>query len=189
LEESNLKKALLISAWLLFLILPAYADQMGPIGSELYEEGTLSYGGPLSEIIFSWLVDEPVSSGSLDVEIFGDLNSEQEYVSVFDEDSLLLVKDESLSLAKLNGGTEFGQAHSYTIDWANPTWALDNLISFIFKPSQTVDLAYSFTTPHQPSYLKATLHANPVPEPSTVILFGTGLIGLAGWGRSRFKKS
>jgi hypothetical protein len=111
--------------WLLFLILPAHADQMGPIGSE----------------------------------------------------------------AKLDGGTEFGQAHSYTIDWANPTWALDNLISFIFKPSQTVALAYSFTTPHQPSYLKATLHANPVPEPSNVILFGTGLIGLAGWGRSRFKKS
>ena len=29
---------------------------------------------------------------------------------------------------------------------------------------------------------------NPTPEPSTVILLGCGLIGLAGWGRKRFKK-
>ena len=65
LEALTLRKALIAFALLLFQILPAYADQMGPIGSELYEEGTLSYGGSLFEIIFSWSVDEPVSSGVL----------------------------------------------------------------------------------------------------------------------------
>ena len=30
---------------------------------------------------------------------------------------------------------------------------------------------------------------NPVPEPTTMLLFGTGLIGLAGWGRKKFKKN
>jgi len=41
------------------------------------------------------------------------------------------------------------------------------------------DLSFSVLSPS----------AQPVPEPSTMLLLGTGLIGLAGWGRKKFKKN
>jgi hypothetical protein len=39
-----------------------------------------------------------------------------------------------------------------------------------------------------PITVSAVSNANPVPEPGTMLLLGTGLIGLAGWGRKKFKK-
>jgi hypothetical protein len=58
------------------------------------------------------------------------------------------------------------------------------------------DKAYGFTTPEGLSTTKATWFSielvsgpnNPVPEPSTLILFGLGLVGLAGIARKKIKQ-
>lgn len=62
-----------------------------------------------------------------------------------------------------------------------------------------LDLApetFSYTTPNYPNLYSSsnfttfnvTESLSPVPEPSTMLLLASGLVGLAGYGRRRFKK-
>ncbi len=74
--------------------------------------------------------------------------------------------------------------------WTNANEAdFLNLVSGPQSPSGGDFFAiYMRTFPFTEGYLLTNAAAEPIPEPSTMVLLGSGLAGLIGWGRKRLRK-
>ena len=126
-----------------------------------------------------------------------EVGTDEQYVNSDDRDNQDISVDFSFSepdnMNELITGTSDGhwrllRDDTGSVDWNNPaTFTYGNGGLFTMSLSDV-----TFGTPGS-AVIQATLNfvsdAAPVPEPSTILLMGIGLLGLVGYSRKRSKKS
>lgn len=80
-------------------------------------------------------------------------------------------------------GSASGEVRTYELAISGTTFAHFDLLAIVVDQNGN---HLSTTLANNPGSHDASY--NPVPEPGTMVLLGSGLVGLAGWGRKRFRK-
>jgi hypothetical protein len=158
-------------------------------GSNLIGANSLSFSG--TDLSGQWTFKDDITAitapsgplGMYGVGVVGDINFGEDTFGSGD-----VIDSSKTQITPVPGGIDFGLVPFGSLPsnggFQNQGPVIQNAIEFRFTFDET--LTEDMFTNVQPLF--GSDGAAPVPEPATMLLLGTGLIGLAGFGRKKFKK-
>jgi hypothetical protein len=135
-----------------------------------------------------------VENAYLDVTFTGNRDSFVEAWFIYDLGYLDDTQDTVINFKRLSlgcfGGLQLTVTQDY--DWATQTFDLTDLVADVSGSSWSIAFSIDENTPganEQMFLAESTLYGTyePVPEPGTMLLFGTGIAGLLGISRRKMK--
>ena len=195
------------------IFLFALNAQATPVFSDDFEGDLSAWTGKTGDVHHGQIVDDPLDSSN-DVLKFTELNAGGDIFTksvagaAFPGGTYWLAFDYLGQGATTDSGGYVGVSQGFagTHKWLWATGIVSGASDVLIDDSQWNSYLFEFTylspfhlmfeefsgsdsTVGNAYFDNITLHnSNPVPEPATMLLLGTGLIGLAGFRRKKFKK-